>query len=98
MASIHQRNRMVVFRVSLSEYQHLKSACVAAGGRSLSEFTRSELLAAVDAESRGPFLERKFGEIDRRLADLHALVQSVSERIPAPELSAARDDNHSGRD
>jgi hypothetical protein len=59
------------------------SACVAAGSRSLSDFTRSELLAMRPAEALGSIVERRFVEIDQKLSDLHALIQRVSERITA---------------
>jgi hypothetical protein len=93
MASLHQRNRIVVFRLSQEEYNSLRSACVAAGGRNLSDFTRSELLTVVQTDGRGSALERKVVEIDRKLSDLHNLIQRVSERIGSPAPSLAGDNN-----
>ena len=45
------RNRVVVFRLSQDEYHMLKEACVRAGGRNLSDFTRSELLQYLHADT-----------------------------------------------
>ena len=98
MTSLHQRNRIVVFRLSQEEYDRLRSACVAAGGRNLSDFTRSELLTVVQTDGRGSALERKLVEIDRKLSDLCNLMQRVSERICAPVASFAGDRNGSGRE
>ena len=91
--SLHQRNRIVVFRLSQEEYNRLRSACVAAGGRNLSDFTRSEVLTVVQTDGRGSALERKFVEIDRKLSDLCNLIQRVSERICSPAASLAGDNN-----
>jgi len=73
----------VIFRVTPEEYSSLMSACVAAGSRSLSDFTRSELLAMRQADDLGSVVERRFVQIDQKLSDLRALIERVSERITA---------------
>jgi hypothetical protein len=83
MPALHQRNRLVIFRVTPEEYSSLMSACVAAGSRSLSEYTRSELLALRQTDLLGSVVEQRFVEIDRKLSDLHALIKYVSERMTA---------------
>ena len=98
MATLHQRNRMVVFRVTEEEYNNLRSACNAARGRSLSDFTRSELFTVVQGDDHGAALERKFLEIDRKLNDVYSLIQGISERITAPGMSLAGGHNGSGRE
>jgi hypothetical protein len=75
---------MVVFRLSQEEYDRLRAACVAAGGRSLSDFTRSELLTLVQTDNNDSVIEQRFVEIDRKLNVLHALVKHVSDRITPP--------------
>jgi hypothetical protein len=90
MPALHQRNRLVIFRVTPEEYSSLMSACVAAGSRSLSDYTRSELLAMRQADSLGSVVEQRFVEIDRKLSDLQALVKYVSECMTA--LNGGRDD------
>jgi hypothetical protein len=84
MPSLHQRNRIVVFRLSQDEYDRLRAACDAAGGRTLSDFTRSELLTLVQSDNGGSIIERKFVEIDRKLSVLQTMIKQVSERITAP--------------
>jgi len=83
MPALHQRNRLVIFRVTPEEYSSLMSACAASGSRSLSDYTRSELLAMRPADSLGSVVERRFVEIDRKLSDLQALIRHVSERMTA---------------
>ncbi len=75
---------MVVFRLSQEEYDRLRAACDAAGGRTLSDFTRSELLPLVQTGNDGSGIERKFVEIDRKLSVLQTLIEHVSDRIAAP--------------
>ena len=84
MPFLHQRNRIVVFRLSQDEYDCLRAACVAAGGRNLSDFTRSELLTVVQTGNGGSTIEREFVEINRKLSALQALITQVSERIASP--------------
>ena len=84
MPSLHQRNRIVVFRLSQDEYDRLRAACDAAGGRTLSDFTGSELLTLVQTDGGGSIIERKFVEIDRKLSALQTMIKQVSERITAP--------------
>jgi hypothetical protein len=75
------RSRMVIFRLTQEEYDSLRSACVAANGRSISDYMRSELLALAHTDPRGQATESRFSEIDRKLDELHALIKEVSERI-----------------
>ena len=84
MALLKQRNRFVVFRLTQEEYTAIKSACVAAGSRNLSDFTRTEILALVQADGRSSLVEQKLLEIDRKLGDLQSCVQRVSERMASP--------------
>ena len=67
------------------EYDRLRAACNAAGGRTLSDFTRSELLTLVQTGNGGSRIERKFVEIDRKLSALQTMIKQVSERITAPD-------------
>ena len=88
MPFLNQRNRIVVFRLSQEEYDSLTAACTAAGGRNVSEYTRSELLAAIQSESLHATVQRRFLELDRRLADLHELVKELSGRISPPAAAS----------
>jgi uncharacterized protein YpiB (UPF0302 family) len=72
-----QRNRMVIFRLSQDEYSRLKSDCEAAGGRNLSDYTRTSLLTSSD-NSLGSLLQQRFSEIDRKLTEIQQLIQRAS--------------------
>lgn len=43
------RNRIVVFRLSQEEYRSLQEACNRAGGRNLSDFTRTKVLERLNS-------------------------------------------------
>ena len=79
------RSRMVIFRLTQAEYESLKSNCIAANGRSISEYMRSELLTRSQLDP----IDAKFGEIDRKLTALEELVRGVSERIGNGRRSSA---------
>lgn len=86
------RSRIVMFRVSPDEYVSLRSTCLAANCRSISDYMRAELLNPVHSEPSGPAIESRFSEIDQRLGELLNLVQNISGRISnaAPQLSLAK--------
>ena len=75
------RNRIVVFRLSQDEYRSLQDACIRAGARNLSEFTRSEVLERLDAEDFGGHLSRRFASLEQQIAtmqfQLNNLLQGV---------------------
>ena len=54
MSVLKQRNRIVVFRLSDDEYESLRVACLRCG-RTMSDFTRSELLASIAGQPRDPW-------------------------------------------
>ena len=89
MATLNQRSRVVVFRLTPDEYNSLKSACLEAGARNLSDYTRSELLTRVKNRGAGSAMERKFTEIDRRLADLQDLILRATGRVTSSDPLAA---------
>jgi hypothetical protein len=67
MPSNLRRDRLVVFRLTKEEYRLLQAACTAAGRRSVSEFTRSELLSIVQSDSVDASVRNKLLEIDQKL-------------------------------
>jgi hypothetical protein len=71
MAQVRARNRAVIFRVTEEEYTHLKNACSAGGGRSLSDFTRLKLL--------GPPSEA--ATLTEKLDELKAAVQQLTQSL-----------------
>src|SRR5436305_11381018 len=67
MSSNLRRDRLVVFRLTQEEYRLLRAACAAAGRRSISEFTRSELLSIVKSDSVDASVRDKLLQIDHKL-------------------------------
>jgi hypothetical protein len=68
------RNRIVVFRVTQAEYKLLRSTCLERGGRSLSDFTRSGLLAFLKSTGQS---DEHTALLDRKLASLQYSVQHM---------------------
>ena len=89
-AAPKNRSRVVVFRVTQEEYQHLRSVCLERGGRNLSEFTRSELLAFLRGAGQS---DERVGVLERRLASLQYSVQHM---IRLMESAGARVDSNNG--
>jgi len=79
-----KRSRMVVFRLSPDEYLSLRSTCLAANCRSISDYMR--------ADPSGPAVQSRFSEIDQRLLELLNLIQDISGRISGldPQRSQAK--------
>src|SRR3954462_5115289 len=67
VSSLNPRNRMVVFRLTQEEYTRLRDACKSKGGRNLSEYTRSELLAMLQSDSIAGLIQKRFGELEEKL-------------------------------
>jgi hypothetical protein len=81
MTSLDPRNRVVVFRLSQEEYQTLKTACSARGGRNLSDFTRSELLGMIQSESLGHVIQKRLTDVEQKLADLQGVLLGLSQQL-----------------
>lgn len=75
MSTQKLRNRMVVFRLTQEEYDNLKEICSERGGRTLSDFTRSELMNLLGSESR---MERCFTDVRQRLSELQDAVSQLT--------------------
>lgn len=72
---------MVVFRLTQEEYDNLKVVCSERGGRSLSEFTRSELMNLVGADSLGGMMENRFLDVRQRLSELQDAVGRLTNLV-----------------
>jgi hypothetical protein len=79
-----RKNRTVVFRLTQAEYDRVRLACDAAGARTLSEYTRSELLDGCETDSQGSTNLKRFHAIDEKLEELKGMVKRISERV-APD-------------
>ena len=74
------RNRVVVFRLSQEEYRMLTEACERAGGRNLSDFTRSELLECLQLDAVGHLRER-FASLEDRIAGLQSQINRLAQGV-----------------
>jgi hypothetical protein len=79
MTILRRRDRIVVFRLSQAEYAKLQAACLERGGASLSDFTRSELLAAIDAHVQQNAVPGWFSELHQQLFEVRATLQQVTQ-------------------
>jgi hypothetical protein len=68
---------MVVFRLTQEEYHRLQAACSARGGRNVSDFTRSELLARIEGEAPGRGMERRLHAVEQELRAVQCAVQNL---------------------
>jgi hypothetical protein len=76
------RDRIVVFRLSQEEYALIKEACTVTGARSLSEFTRSELLArARTSDAASGDLRRTVQELEGKIAQLQNTVIQLLDAV-----------------
>jgi hypothetical protein len=74
---------MVVFRLTQEEYTSLRDACRSKGGRNLSEFTRSELLAMLRTESIAVLMQKRFLEFEQKIVQLELAVAQVTRMLAA---------------
>ena len=76
------RNRIVVFRLSQDEYQLLKAASQQAGARSLSDFTRGEVLDYLESHAASGGVDRRFASLEEQIAvlrlQLNVLLEGAS--------------------
>ena len=89
-----RRDRLIALRVTVEELKFLEKACESRGGRSMSEFARTELLCALskpEACSSGDLagLEARIKELEARLlepgSDRPRAGESEVELVPSEE-------------
>ena len=73
----NRRDRLVIFRLSQDEYDKLKAASERNGARNLSDFTRTEVLNALNSRAPGNHVEQTLGSIEQDMADLKAAMLSL---------------------
>jgi len=73
----NRRDRLVIFRLSQDEYEKLKAASERTGARNLSDFTRGEILNALNSQAPGNHVEQALGSIQQNMADLKATMLSL---------------------
>jgi uncharacterized protein with PIN domain len=69
----NRRDRLVIFRLSQDEYEKLKAASERTGARNLSDFTRGEILNALNSRAAGNVEQT----LEQNMADLKATMLSL---------------------
>lgn len=77
MSVFRVRNRLVNFRVTDEEYERLRSASLASGARSLSEFARAAVLRAAARQPRGERSEPASTNLALRVAELETALRNL---------------------
>lgn len=68
MAMFTRRTRIISFRVSEEEYEHLKSLCITRQARSVSDFARAVTLGESEGSGSDREMQDALTDIHRRLA------------------------------
>lgn len=91
---VNPRNRIVVFRLSQEEYKNLKHACQLRGARSVSDFTRSEILASVSGEPVGGPVHPAFDRIVHEITELKFTVASLVDGLAGMKAAVDKNRNY----
>jgi hypothetical protein len=70
----------VVFRLTQDEYRYLQKACSSSGARSISDFTRKELLGKAAAVERNG-LEGRLSSFEKKLSDLQSSLRQLNQLL-----------------
>ena len=81
MGNFRPRNKIVLFRLTEDEYKSLRSASLANGARSLSDYARTELMSRIGGERQSRKLEDRLQIVDQMLVDLQAAVQKINRMV-----------------
>ena len=78
------RNRLVSFRLSPEELEHLRVACLLQGARNLSDFARGAVLELTGprAQQHAHMLDR-FSTMELRLTEMQSALQQTHETVRA---------------
>ena len=90
---LKRRSRLVTFRVSSDEYEHVMSACVGVGARSVSEFARLAVLQRIQALDipQGALsgdlttLSAALGELDSSLSEIRKKIRGMLGPMKRPD-------------
>jgi hypothetical protein len=104
MSVLKPRNRLVNFRLSEEEFQSMKNACERSGARSLSDFARGAVLAAMEQLQQGGGFKADaslgpLSRLDQAVESLHArvdqLISTLSEWQHDKAANNGNDSSHS---
>ena len=77
----NRRDRLVIFRLSQDEYEKLKAASERTGARNLSDFTRGEILNALNSRAAGNVeqtLEQNMAALKATMLSLQTALEGVN--------------------
>ncbi len=78
MSVINPRNRLVNFRLSETEFEKLKAACLRDGARSISEFARTAVLCSLeDPAEANQHASDRVGRLDHKVKELEIRVEQL---------------------
>ncbi len=78
MPVIKPRTRLVNFRLTDDEYDHLIAACSLRGARSLSDFARSAVLRLADPQTEAVgYLQCRLTTLDERVLELEDRIKRL---------------------
>jgi uncharacterized protein (DUF1778 family) len=81
MNTVRRRDRTMVFRLSQDEYESLLSAAITSGGRSISDFIRSAVMATVENGPEHQTTPRRLRELEQRVRRLESAYLGLKEEI-----------------
>ena len=82
------RNRLLTFRVTPKEFDHLRSACSLRGMRCLSDFARTAVFEyARSAAALDSALHDRLGALDQKLSRLDSAVDHIIDVLAISESS-----------
>jgi hypothetical protein len=81
MAVREPRNRLVIFRLSETEYERLLAACRRDQARSLSDYVREAVMGCTTAEAGGEALYAALNRLSGRIRQLETRVGRLLERL-----------------
>ena len=98
MSVIDPRNRLVNFRLSESEFESLRTACLAMGARSISDFARSAVLERMSRhQPNGEELNnRRVFQLDNKVSELETRVGQLLNLLSATGASVVPETVESG--
>ena len=83
MTVIKPRKRLVNFRLTEEEYQHLTVACSLRGSRSLSDFARSAVLRSTDSPEQA--VGYRLATLDQKVLELESCIMRLINLLNAGE-------------
>lgn len=93
MAVSKLRNRVVLFRLTQDEYDHVQQACTDASARSISDFARARILGPASDVSALAQIESRVEDLSRAVENLTQLIlkrdRNSTETVVAPRSDAA---------